>query len=96
MFMDGVYEPWTGHDGLDILDGMDLPNVRRALIGLAVMGAVGCTGPAGLGTGSPFGPQAPLPPGAPPGTPSGEGLCALPLPAEGCQDTPVLPFAPGE
>ena len=44
-------------------DGMNLPNVRRALIGLAVAMAA-CTGPAGLGdlgTNSPFGPEAPVP-----------------------------------
>lgn len=80
-----------------MLDGMNLPNVRRALIGLAVATAA-CTDPAGLGdlgTDSPFGPEAPVPPGAPPGPPSADGLCALPLPPEGCPDTPTFPFFPG-
>jgi hypothetical protein len=77
---------------------MDLPTARRTLIGLVVLAATGCTGPAGLGEvgpGTPFGPEVPLPPGAPPGTPYADGLCAHPLPPEGCQDTPVLPFPPG-
>jgi hypothetical protein len=80
-----------------MLKGMELPGVRHALIALAVVGAA-CTGPVGLGdlgTGSPFGPEAPVPPGAPPALPSGDGICALPLPPEGCQDTPTVPFNPG-
>ncbi len=80
-----------------MLNGMVLPSVRRALIGLVVIGAA-CTGPVGLGDlepGSPFGPEAPVPPGAPPALPSGDGMCALPLPPEGCPDTPTFPFFPG-
>lgn len=73
---------------------MKLAFIRGLALGLGVAGVTACAAPVGpgaLGGGSPLGPEAPLPPG----TPAGEGACALPLPPEGCQDTPVLPIPPG-
>lgn len=72
------------------------PHLVRGLGRLAIVGwlaASGCdVAPAEI-VGSLSGPEGPSGPEAPiaPSNPVGDGLCVLPLPPDGCPDTPTSP-----
>lgn len=71
-----------------------------ATVSLVACSALGDPNPLGTEDGPLFGPAGPGDPAGPggpagPGAPTGPGdaLCTLPLPPEGCQDTPPpIPF----